>query len=108
MTTTTKKAGKAKTAKTTREKKTTDMSIERLAELAAEVSKLKEDMAVLQKAVARLTVSQNTWEAQTLEELAEQRRVKPATSLSDLEGRWPEDDNFDEFIEDLRSLRKAG
>ncbi len=45
------------------------------------------------------------WEGKSFEELAKEQGVKPIRDISELYGYWPDDEDFDSFLEAVRSAR---
>jgi hypothetical protein len=45
------------------------------------------------------------WEGKSLEELAREQGVKPATSKNGLVGEWPENESVDDFLALIRGAR---
>ncbi len=54
-----------------------------------------------------VTVLSSYWHPTSFEELAEEQGVYPVESWESLTGGWPEDADFDQFIEDIQSVRSG-
>lgn len=48
----------------------------------------------------------NFWENLSLEELARRQGVKPITDVNVLQGLWPEEDDIDQFLREVKEMRK--
>jgi len=45
------------------------------------------------------------WRGFSIEDLAHEQRVTPVTSVDELAGEWPEEDDLDEFLRSIREWR---
>lgn len=45
------------------------------------------------------------WEGKSAEQLAREQGAKPATSVNDLAGEWPDDESVDDFLALIRGGR---
>lgn len=66
---------------------------------------LVKETAMIDEAIRPDVPTYSFWESKTVEELAAEQGVQPITDFDKLAGGWPEDEDIEEFLEAIRSLR---
>ena len=57
--------------------------------------------------IGQQVVSSSFWEEKSFEELAEEQGVYPITDWEQLRGGWPEDADFEDFLEGIQAARRG-
>ena len=57
--------------------------------------------------IGQQVVPSSFWEEKSFEELAEEQGVYPITDWEQLRGGWPEDADFEDFLEGIQAARRG-